>query len=806
MIAMWTAAALAWNPDAGVIPSWTADATATATTNAADAGRVLDGDLNSQWTSGACFPTGFLSRDDLNPLAGACAAGRCSGATSAEDATDADFYTGAPVAASSGVAELRAELAAPEQVDEVAFRGFGATVTIAVERDDGTRVTLGTHTSADAYTLRRYPALDEPIRAVIVTASTGFTATELAAYRGPCVEAVTVDLGVERPVGVVKTRHWAGGKAISTTLLGSADGETWTPLADLDPAALAVIETRLPDEPSLRWLQVRHEVVPDDYAKVYVWEIDAWDADGEAGPLPAFTAATASLGSMLGVNGIWGWGNGDFSDRLADGAGPELYAPVAAHARNYHNLSWDVTDPDHVPRYDTMADSGTEAQPWLDWDREYGAWDAAGLDITASVQFSARTQPIAAWDDPYRAAYTYAEAMARHFGPTAGTGTITAIEAGNEPWDYPAPFYRQVLAGFVDGTHAGDPAVRALPGALQAHDPTVETADGGNYLGARVDEATAAGLDALNVHAYSWAADSAGYRRGVPPEIASSTAREVVNFVRWRDANLPGRPVWLTEWGWDSDGVGEACTGPECVTEVDQAAYAVRGALLWNRLGIERATWFFYANLDGCTTVFCRSGLTGTKATGFAPKRAFHALASLQSEIGDRRVVGVLSESDDAWVYLLGDAAGAVTHVVGWTPTVPEDGVTRTVTLPDLGRPVAAFTLTGIASDPPMPARGADGWTWTLSADPVVVEVDASDVPDDTDVADTDAADTDVADTDAADTDVADTDAAPAGGCGCAAGGAGGAGSMGSVGWMGVVLWVAGRRRVGRRSRCAAPA
>jgi serine/threonine-protein kinase ATR len=796
--------AWAWDPDAGLIPSYTEGASLSATSNESAVGAVLDGDDQSQWTSGSCLPSGFLARDDMNLLLDACDLGRCtlSGGATASGATDADFYTGAGATLSSGEASLRVSLASATLVDEIAFRGFGGPVTVEVETAAGAVVSLATYGSADAYSLRRYPAPAEAITAVVLRAAANFTTTELATYRGPCVEAVTVDLGAEQPVGVVRSRHWAGGKGLSTALYGSVDGAAWTLLAALDPEALGAVETRLPDEPSLRFLRVAHEVSPEDYAKVYVWELDAWDRDGQTGPLPAFAGARAPIAEMIGVNGIWGWGNPAYSDSLAPGQGPELYAPISPHARNYHNLGWDVTDPDHVPNYEDMATSGTEAQWWLDWDREYDDWVAAGLSVSASVQFTHSSHPMATWDDPYTAAYTYAEALARHFGPTAGTGSLGALEAGNEPWDYPADFYNAVLAGFVEGAKAGDPAITVLPCALQAHDPLAETATGGHYIGARVDEATAAQLDALNIHAYSVRNDESGVRVGVPPEHPGSSSRQVLNLLRWRNANTPGLPVWLTEWGWDSDGVGEGCSGSECVSDEAAAAYAVRGALFWNRLGLERATWFFYGNIDGCDSLFCRSGLTGTLASGFAPKRPYFALAGLRALLGELQVVGVIEESEAAWVYLLGGADGLPTHLVGWTPTDPAAGAAATVwvDLPD--EPVAAFTLPGwdaSGEEAPLPVREEAGLRLELSAHPLFVALragggDSGEAPD-TDLSD---------EGEGGDDGAPDTAAAPGsdspdapgekGGCGCASGG--GSASLGPL----LALALLARRR---RPTCA---
>ena len=68
----------AWDADASVIPSFTDVATVTTTGGASSAAAVNDGDDQTSWQSDSCFPTGFLTRADLNPIADACASGGCT--------------------------------------------------------------------------------------------------------------------------------------------------------------------------------------------------------------------------------------------------------------------------------------------------------------------------------------------------------------------------------------------------------------------------------------------------------------------------------------------------------------------------------------------------------------------------------------------------------------------------------------------------------------------------------------------------------------------------------------------------------
>ena len=97
--------------------------------------------------------------------------------------------------------------------------------------------------------------------------------------------------------------------------------------------------------------------------QVYVWEIDAYDDNGVYGGPPSPKPNPASLREMLGVNGIWGWGWGKSSTTLSAGQGAALYAPVASYGRNYHNMNWDVHDPDDKPDYARMSQVCHRAVP-----------------------------------------------------------------------------------------------------------------------------------------------------------------------------------------------------------------------------------------------------------------------------------------------------------------------------------------------------------------------------------------------------------------------------------------------------------
>ncbi len=140
--------------------------------------------------------------------------------------------------------------------------------------------------------------------------------------------------------------------------------------------------------------------------------------------------------------------------------------------------------------------------------------------------------------------------------------------------------------------------------------------------GARIPADVSLWLDGLNLHVYSWFRGQDGVSRGVHPEhpgssmnggdvrgsrghdgnasrglgagcryaalgfpwaVASNcgtvlsrgvllhTPRDLPaglnNMLAWRDANMPGKPVWVTEWGWDSALPGETCGTTLCVSQ-----------------------------------------------------------------------------------------------------------------------------------------------------------------------------------------------------------------------------------------------
>ena len=405
-----------------------------------------------------------------------------------------------------------------------------------------------------------------------------------------------------------------------------------------------------------------------DWQKIRINEVTAYDRDGLYGKKQVAQKSKMPLKDLLGVNGYWSFGYDRYSKFIPPGEGPDLYAPLVSHFRTYHDMTWDLKDPDDPIDFTKMKVSGTPAMEWLDWDKEYADWAETGVKIQASLQFFRFAPEM--WDNAEQSAYNYGYAFARHFGPTHGSGKITTIEVGNEPWKYDAATYRKIITGMVRGAKEGDPVIEIFPCALQAADPrTEQTKEFKNYVDARIPSEIYPLLDGMNIHYYSYDNHNVYKQKTLPPESPASTWREITAAINWRDMHLPGKKIYLSEWGFETGGGGEDCTHRQCIPAAEAAAYTVRGALQAHRLGLDRATWYYYANETGKSRLYARAGLTSSAEAGFQKKQTYYAFVTMIKELGDLHFIKVYRESDRFWGYYYGDKNGKISHLILWRPT-----------------------------------------------------------------------------------------------------------------------------------------
>lgn len=731
----------AWDPDAGLVPSYTQHAIVTASSNIAKGNQVTDGDTDSFWQSTPPLPTSFISNPATNILHELGKTSRCkaTGNVNCTPVTDTDLDSSIEIPVENEQASISFSLRETGLFKSLSIKASTPSAIKAyIYKSNGDSIQIGTFRQANNFKLLRFSAVNNNISHIKLYSNQAFTIFEMAALSTSPTEYVIIDLGKNKEVGWIEAKHWPGhDHVLSSKMFVSKDKKNWTEISNLNPNIVHKVITVVSPPVMARYIKIEHVLVEADWAKVYVWEVSAYDRHGPYGETPVAQTSTQTLRELLGVNGIWGWGHNVHSEELDPEKGAGLYNKIGSQARNYHNLSWDVKDPDDTPNYQAMTDGhGTNAKEWLNWNKEYSTWQEQGLMVEASIQFTAKKQPVSKWNDPYTAAYNYGYAFGKHFGPTNGNGYINALEVGNEPWEYPATFYLDVLNGMARGVKAADPNMLVLPCALQATNPYVEKQDKGNYLGARLSEQDADYIDALNAHCYSYFFNDQGVRIGVHPEHPQSRIKEILNIIRFQEANLPDKDIYVTEWGWDGGGI-EPCTHGECVSEEAQALYAIRGGLWFNRLGIDRLHWFFYANIEGNSMLYARSGLTGSIKTDFEPKPVFVAFQSLLHHLGDVYFLDALQETEEGWVYLYGNAEGMPTHIVAWRPVPAED---KTVTEISIDVPLSmpfsidsAWTISGKSikgQETTKPIKQAANLNMQISSTPLVISLNTTEAID----------------------------------------------------------------------------
>lgn len=197
----------------------------------------------------------------------------------------------------------------------------------------------------------------------------------------------------------------------------------------------------------------------------------------------------------------------------------------------------------------------------------------------------------------------------------SGMDVVNVIEVENEP-DGPPDWGDQITleeyAALLNAVYDGDQGRLGKEYGIKAADPDMPVSIGGlgfNLPAMKeiIDYAGRQPFDVINVHFYTFKHVRENYRVAIPPEW-SSLEYDMREISEWRDENAPGKPVWLTEIGFDTKDYST-----EQVTEQEAANYLIRSYLLALGAGVEKCFWFIFRDLDPPAnknpTVFSSSGL-----------------------------------------------------------------------------------------------------------------------------------------------------------------------------------------------------
>jgi len=186
-------------------------------------------------------------------------------------------------------------------------------------------------------------------------------------------------------------------------------------------------------------------------------------------------------------------------------------------------------------------------------------------------------------------------------------------------------------------------------------------------------------FDALNFH---WFAKGQAGAGGKAPE-AGGLMDALQRMRQWRDDSAPRRPIWLTEFGWDTGSRGGGRSSPLYAPEATAANYLIRATMIALANGADRVFVFTYRDHDSDSgELYSSSGLvensTAREGDDSRKKAGWHALATLQQVMGSMVLQGVARQGEGAeavYAYRWGEPGGRRQALVAWVrnPRVDRD-------------------------------------------------------------------------------------------------------------------------------------
>ncbi|CAN5851529.1 hypothetical protein BH11VER1_BH11VER1_15000 [soil metagenome] len=335
---------------------------------------------------------------------------------------------------------------------------------------------------------------------------------------------------------------------------------------------------------------------------------------------------------------------------------PKLYQPVCRVVRDYHPIEWDLAkDTSLLPEWPF-------ARNRVSWEKVYSSWAAEGLKINVCLLFD--NLKAGDWKNTAADAYAYGKSFAENFGPGGKWPYVEWIEVGNEPGLYDDPTYTILFEAMARGIREGNPKMKIVT-------CNVEVGPSDRYWkGVDVFKGLEDKYDVLQVHRYAIAEQWPVWRRTYPENPAVPFLSSVQKLLDWRNANAPGKPVWVTEFGWDSSTKKPDPKGDWAKwigsTDDEQARWTVRSFLLFAAMGVEKAFVYMH-NDDDKPQLHAASGLT----RNYEPKPAYHAVAWMLKSLENYRFSRIIQQSlENGYVYeFTPEKTGDPVIWAAWHPT-----------------------------------------------------------------------------------------------------------------------------------------
>jgi hypothetical protein len=400
---------------------------------------------------------------------------------------------------------------------------------------------------------------------------------------------------------------------------------------------------------------------------------------------------------------------------------------ACGHLREYHSWQWDEGNQDPCypgyPHHQLAWSPSWVSGPGWGWDFDafYRQLKDAGIEAAPCFQGCApylvgfekeRTdeKPVAGRDptqpQSYVAHASYLFQFAARYGGTpcdqtllklkpgqpvhSGLGLVRYMENWNEPdkwWKdraaYFQPFelaamcsadfdgHRQALGRTV-GVKNADPNMKLVMGGLAK--PEIEYLKA-MKLWAELHRDGDFPADVINLHHYSndVGGQSGRPTTGISPE-ADGLRERFERVVQWRNRFLPGKEVWVSEFGYDTNpqSTQRAPAIGDADAEEVQSRWIVRSYLALAAAGVDRVQLFMLRDVNAANPVqYSSSGLTTEKGNQHQPKQAWYHVATLRHILCGMRFESEIPSGDaTVRIYRFRSAGRPLREVYAvWCPT-----------------------------------------------------------------------------------------------------------------------------------------
>ncbi|MGV8879591.1 MAG: hypothetical protein ACOH2A_11235 [Sphingobacteriaceae bacterium] len=179
--------------------------------------------------------------------------------------------------------------------------------------------------------------------------------------------------------------------------------------------------------------------------------------------------------------------------------------------------------------------------------------------------------------------------------------------------------------------------------------------------------------DVINFHHYAWK-DGSGWQGGGPAKSPEEDhfKERMKKLTAYRDKNLPGVEVWISEFGWDThpkSPLSPPVIGPFDRQEV-QGQWLVRAYLAFAAARVDRAQMFMLRDVDPTDSLwFASCGLVGPKGD-WKPKKSWYYVYTMKNVLTNMVYLGEeLSPDPNMLIYKFKDISSSKGVYVLWAKT-----------------------------------------------------------------------------------------------------------------------------------------